>query len=92
MNKNVDFIDYTLIVLGTSISIPNLQELLGVILLVIQIIWLLIKLIVKITTTIKNKGNLNDLDDDVSELTNTIGNVITKINNKDSKGDKENER
>ena len=91
MNKSVDFIDYTLIVLGTSISIANLQELLGVILLVIQIIWLLIKLIVKIATTIKNKGNLNDLDDDVSELTNTIGNVITKINNKDSKGDKENE-
>ena len=91
MNKSVDFIDYTLIVLGTSISIANLQELLGVILLVIQIIWLLIKLIVKIITTIKNKGNLNDLDDDVSELTNTIGNVITKINNKDSKGDKENE-
>ena len=91
MNKTVDFIDYTLIVLGTSISIANLQELLGVILLVIQIIWLLIKLIVKIATTIKNKGNLNDLDDDVSELTNTIGNVITKINNKDSKGDKENE-
>lgn len=92
MNKTVDCIDYTLIVLGTSISIANLQELLGVILLFIQIIWLLIKLIVKIVTTIKNKGNLNDLDDDVSELTNTIGNVITKINNKDSKGDKENER
>lgn len=91
MNKTVDCIDYTLIVLGTSISIANLQELLGVILLFIQIIWLLIKLIVKIVTTIKNKGNLNDLDDDVSELTNTIGNVITKINNKDSKGDKENE-
>ena len=91
MNKSVDFIDYTLIVLGTSISIANLQELLGVILLVIQIIWLLIKLIVKIATTIKNKGNLNDLDDDVSELANTIGNVVTKINNKDSKGDKENE-
>ena len=92
MNKINDCIDYTLIVLGTSISIANLQELLGVILLFIQIIWLLIKLIVKIVTTIKNKGNLNDLDDDVSELTNTIGNVITKINNKDSKGDKENER
>ena len=91
MNKTVDCIDYTLIVLGTSISIANLQELLGVILLFIQIIWLLVKLIVKIVTTIKNKGNLNDLDDDVSELTNTIGNVITKINNKDSKGDKENE-
>ena len=91
MNKSVDFIDYTLIVLGTSISIANLQELLGVILLCIQIIWLLIKLIVKIATTIKNKGNLNDLDDDVNELANTIGNVVTKINNKDSKGDKENE-
>ena len=89
MNKNIDIIDYTLIVLGTSISIANLQQLLGVILLSIQIIWLLIKLIVKIHTTIKNKGNLNDLDDDVKELSNTIENVITKINSKDdSKGEK----
>ena len=92
MNKSVDCIDYTLIVLGTSVSIANIQELSGVMLLVIQIIRLLIKLIVKIATTIKNKGNLNDLDDDVNELASTIGNVVTKINNKDSKGDKENER
>lgn len=76
MNNVKNVVDYSLIAVGSVISFANIETILGIILLVIQISWLLTKLIYKIVITIKQKGNLDDLDKEVTDITEVIETII----------------
>lgn len=61
-------VDVCLLTAGTATGIANIEHILGIIILVIQLAWLLTKLIVKIVNTIKHNENLDALDDDVGSV------------------------
>lgn len=79
MDKVSNAIDCTLIALGTTFSLANIQSLLGIIMLAVQLIWILVKLIVKIVETIKKRGNLGELDGDVKDLVDKIGELQKQL-------------
>ena len=76
MNNIKNVVDYSLIAVGSVISFANIETILGITLLIIQISWLLTKLIYKIVITIKEKGNLDDLDKEVTDITEVIETII----------------
>lgn len=78
MNKISNIVDYSLIILGTSYSLQNIESLLGIIILSIQIIWLLFKFVVKLINVLKNKQSLDTLDNDVKDLIHKIEEITTK--------------
>lgn len=78
MNKTSNIVDYSLIILGTSYSLQNIESLLGIIILSIQIIWLLFKFVVKLINVLKNKQSLDTLDNDVKDLIHKIEEITTK--------------
>ena len=87
MDKVSNAVDYTLIALGTSLSLANIQTILGIIMLCIQLAWLAVKLIVKIVDTIKKRGNLGQLDGDVKELVDRIGELQEQLHEKENTED-----
>lgn len=69
----LDKIEYGMIAVGVTFSIANIEQILGLIMLIIQVLWLLIKLIVKIRNFIVEKKNLSELDPEVDKLLDAIG-------------------
>lgn len=69
----VDKIEYVMIAVGMTFSIANIEEILGLVMLIIQAVWLITKLIVKIRSYIVNKKNLDELDPEVDELLGVLG-------------------
>ena len=68
MGETEKVVDVCLLTVGTATGLANFEHILGIIILVIQLAWLLTKLIVKIINTIKNNENLDTLDDDVGSV------------------------
>lgn len=64
-------IDTALISIGSVYSLTNIREILGIIILCIQIIWFTLKIFFKIYRSIKNKHPLDLTNDDINELTKT---------------------
>lgn len=81
MNNIKNVVDYSLIAVGSVISFANIETILGIVLLIIQISWLLTKLIYKIVITIKQKGNLDELDKEVTDITEVIETIIEEKEN-----------
>ena len=81
MNNIKNAVDYSLIAVGSVISFANIETILGIVLLIIQISWLLTKLIYKIVITIKQKGNLDELDKEVTDITEVIETIIEEKEN-----------
>ena len=81
-NKLITTIDYTLIALGTTWSLDNIESILGIIVLAIQILWLLAKFIIKLVQVAKTSNienvteNMDKLDKDVNEIIDSINKVI----------------
>lgn len=67
-----NLIDTVLIAIGTMYSITNIKEVLGIIILLIQFIWIIVKLIDKIYRTIKTKKSLDEVDKDIENLTDFL--------------------
>lgn len=82
-------VDGALIALGLTYSLQNIQSILGIIILVIQIIWLLTKFITKVVSYIKEKRNIGELDTDlqdvVDKITDIKDNLPKEDNNDESK-------
>lgn len=82
-------VDGALIALGLTYSLQNIQSILGIIILVIQIIWLLTKFITKVVSYIKEKRNIDELDTDlqdvVDKITDIKDNLPKEDNNDESK-------
>lgn len=68
MGETEKVVDSFLLVVGTATGLANIEHILGIIILVIQLAWLLTKLVVKIVNAIKHNENLDTLDDDVGSV------------------------
>lgn len=81
MNETGKIVDYTLIAVGTSIGIADIESILGIAILIIQGIWLVVRLIL----AIKNK-NKDEVKQVIDEGKTFIDEVKDKTNKeKDSK-------
>lgn len=76
MMGNTNYIDTVLIAIGTIYSIANIKEVLGIIILLIQFIWIIVKLIDKIYRTVKSKKSLDEVDKDIENLTDFLEKMI----------------
>ena len=79
-NVKSDFIDYTLICTGTTISLMDIQTILSIILLIFNVLWLLIKFIVKIKDKLSD-GKLTP--EEIKEIDNDFQNIKDTINGGD---------
>lgn len=91
MSNAKNIVDYSLIAMGTSLSIANIESVLGIVMLSIQGLWLAIKLIVKVIDYIKKKKNLAELDGEVEDLVDFVGDIAKPKENEVKDGDKTNE-
>lgn len=85
MNNN-NTVDSILLALGTAFSLTNIESVLGIIILIIQIIWITFKLIYSLKEKLKSNKPIDDLDVDVNEIinkANDIKDIISKHGGKD---------
>ena len=76
MNKNLtNVIDNVLLVFGFTYALSDIENILGIIILCIQIIWLFSKFFIKIYTKIKNK-DYDSIGKDVEDLENGLKDKI----------------
>lgn len=86
MKATVNVIDLSLIAACTAWSIDNIESILGVILLIIQICWILAKLVINLVKYLKKGKDIDKLDKYIDEIENTVNNVL---NNGERSGEDE---
>lgn len=74
MNNN-NTVDSILLAIGTAFSLSNIESLLGIIILVIQVIWIVFKLIYSVKDKLKSNKPIDDLDIDVNEIINKANDI-----------------
>ena len=77
MHNKESIIDTVLLTIGSTYSLANIEHILGIIILVIQLAWIMCKLVVKIINTIKSKQPLETCDKDVGSVIDTIVDFTT---------------
>ena len=83
-------IDGCLLTIGTATGLANIEHILGIVLLVIQLLWFIVKLLIKIVNSLKNKKRLDMRDIDVGSVINIIDDIKDELNS--TEGDTENGR
>lgn len=86
MNNTENIIDAALISVGSVYSMANLEHILGVIILVLQLIWISSKFATKIYKAIKNKKHPQITQEDVHELNETLEDLNDVIRREDIDG------
>lgn len=81
MDKTTPIIDGFLLTVGSVYSLANIRETLGIVILVIQLLWLLAKLVIRIVEAIKNKETFDEFDDDIENIIDTFDEVKDIISN-----------
>lgn len=71
-------VDVSLIAACTAWSIDNIESMLGIILLIIQICWILVKLIINLVKYVKSGKNIDELDKYIDEVENNVNNAFSK--------------
>ena len=89
MLKSTAPIDYLLLAVGSVYSFANIEEVLGIIILAIQLTWIVSKLVFKIVEAIKNNKIPHDIGDDVKDTIDAIEDIRDALNPEE--GDDENE-
>ena len=74
--------DTVLMATGTIFGIANIEHILGVILLIIQIAWLMTKLIVASYKSIKEGEPLDEHDEEVDEFIDTLNGIKNDLADK----------
>lgn len=82
MIKAQNIIEDVLIATGVTISLLDIQQILSIILLVFNVVWILVKFGVKIYEHIKQK-NINAVVDDIKETKDELEQLSNNV--KDSK-------
>lgn len=59
----IDVIDSALITMGVSVSLADIHQILSIILLIFNAIWIIIKVIVKVYKYYSNDGKLDDAEE-----------------------------
>lgn len=67
------------IALGIAVSVDQIKTILGIVLLVVEIVWLIVKCGISIYKKIKEK-RYSEIESDINELTNGIEDVMNKDN------------
>ena len=75
MHKADTIVDTVLLSIGSIYSLANIEHILGIIILVIQLLWILTKLTVKVIEAIKNKDDLNAFDPDVENIIGSLEDI-----------------
>lgn len=75
MGKTKNVIDWVLLTVGSTWSLANIEQALGIIILSIQLLWILIKGIVMITDKIKANQPLDELDDEINDIVSGLSNI-----------------
>lgn len=86
MSKFNTVVDTCLLTIGTTWSIANLEQMLGIIILFLNILWLSIKLISIIVKAIKNKKLDSVTLEELSNISDTAKELISALK---SRGDTE---
>ena len=79
MKNTEPIVDGVLLSVGSAFSLANLDDILGIIILVIQAVWICVKMVVKIINTIKSGGSLTDIDEDVGILVDKIEEISNTV-------------
>lgn len=88
MNKNLNnVIDNVLLVFGFTYALSDIENILGIIILCIQIIWLFSKFFIRVYTKIKNK-DYDSIGKDVEDLENGLKDKIESTKEGDKHGNK----
>lgn len=72
MGKLENIADKCLLTIGTVVGLANIEHILGIVILIIQIAWILTKLVVKVINYIKSDKPLDSLDGDVDSVIDKI--------------------
>lgn len=86
-NNIINAIDSVLIVLGVGVGLDTIESLLGIIILVIQILWILSKFAIRIYHNIKNK-NYDDVDDALKDSIDELDTLKNNIKKGGGQNDK----
>ena len=84
MSKTTLAIDSCLLALGTTYSLANIRETIGVIILIVELAWIVTKLVIKIVDAIKNKKSIEDINEDVEDLVDKLEDVVDIIDEEDN--------
>ena len=77
-------VDNILIVCGLTVALADIQSVLGIIILIVQIIWIIAKAVNRIYHAIKEKNekeamnSIKDLSEDLTDLKKTLPNETKK--------------
>ena len=83
MKSSEPVVDSVLLLVGGAYSLANIEHILGIIILVIQISWILAKLINKFVTVYKTKSDLSTLDGDVNNVIGTLTDIRDTLTKKE---------
>ena len=73
-------VDNILITIGLAFAISDIESILGIIILIVQLVWILAKAVIRIYQAIKEKNtkevtdSLKDLSEDLTDLKKTLPN------------------
>ena len=85
------FVDNVLIAIGLAFAISDIESILGIIILIVQLVWILSKAIVRIYHAVKEKNgkevtdSIKDLSEDLTDLKKTLPNETKKEGDEDGK-------
>lgn len=83
MNKYAKYIDAFLIITGTTYSLDNIETLLGIIILSLQLLWLCVKVVLKIYKCIKEKKDFGEIDNEINDVINKLDEVKDQLKEKE---------
>lgn len=77
-------VDNVLIAIGLAFAISDIESILGIIILIVQLVWILAKAVIRIYHAVKEKNekeamdSLKDLSEDLTDLKKTLPNEMKK--------------
>lgn len=86
MAKVSEVIDGLLLATGSGYALANIQNALGIAILVIQLAWITTKFVIKLVHKIKNKEtDVTDLDEDVSNVIGSLEEISANLSEMEKK-------
>lgn len=86
MAKVSEIVDGLLLATGSGYALANIQNALGIAILVIQLAWITTKFVIKLVHKIKNKEtDVTDLDEDVSNVIGSLEEISANLSEMEKK-------
>ena len=86
MGKVSEFVDGLLLATGSGYALANIQNALGIAILVIQLAWITTKFVVKLVHKLKNKEtDISDLDEDITNVIGSLEDISANLTEMEKK-------